>query len=451
MIFDDFLALMIKNCLVSSVMILFVLVLREVIGKKSGKAMCVLWGIVALRLLSSFYVYTPISIVNSSWMLESKEAIEYNGPFSANMDLAVEKDILGGVNPSNGSRILSLSESDVFFRVGKYIWLLGMGLVLAFGFVKYYKTKTRLSESLVNDGYMICDSIPTAFVFGIIRPKIFIPSFFDEKYKPSILLHEKTHIVRKDNLKKFVGFVITAIYWYNPLVWIAYNFFERDIEIACDAKAIEQLDKAEISDYIDALLFFSKYKSMVFTYNSLFSGNKLKERIEAIKKSHRNKKGNILTIIGIVIVCFVFFFAKTNSSKGATFYDDYSEEDQIIAFEYYPDGYTGYYYPSLPKMSSWPYGSFQDIYTICQIPEKVLSEMSTDDIVQTVAAYPLWGDVYAYNSKREGYQAIKDRFNGLAELCLREDAYASFKNQSYLIKDKYPVAYYALSEYLLND
>ncbi|MBQ5932298.1 MAG: hypothetical protein IJL55_01140, partial [Lachnospiraceae bacterium] len=211
------------------------------------------------------------------------------------------------------------------------------------------------------------------------------------------------------------------------------------------------LDDAGISDYVDSLLYFSKYKNMVFTYNSLFLGSKLKERIAVIKTVHGNKWGRLLTIIGIMIICFVFFFAKADSSKGATVYDKYSEEDQIIATEYYPDGYTGYCYLSLPRMSNWPYGNFIEIYLICQIPENVLKEMSTDELVQTVVAYPLWSDVFLYNSKKEGYQAIKSKFNGLAELCLRKDAYDSLMNQENNMEEKYPVAYNVLMKYLQDE
>lgn len=77
--------------------------------------------------------------------------------------------------------------------------------------------------------------------------------------------------------------------------------------------------------------------------------------------------------------------------------------------------------------------------------------MSTDELVQTVAAYPLWSEMYLYDSKKEGYQAIKNKFNGLAELCLRKEANDSLLKQRHIIEEKYPIAYNALSKYLLDE
>ena len=134
-----------------------------------------------------------------------------------------------------------------------------------------------------------------------------------------------------------------------------------------------------------------------------------------------------------------------------SFYAEYSEEDRNIAEAYYPYGYEGYYYPALPLMSNWPYGNHATMINACQIPEDILKDMSTDQLVQTVMAYPLWGDVLAYDSREVAYGLIKGSFNGLRELYSREDAAECLEKCPDVIRFKYPTAYYTIEEYFGKD
>lgn len=137
--------------------------------------------------------------------------------------------------------------------------------------------------------------------------------------------------------------------------------------------------------------------------------------------------------------------------KDTSFYVGYSEEDRNIAEAYYPDGYEGYYYPALPLMSTWPYGNHQTMINACQIPEDILKDMPTDLLVQTVMAYPLWGDVLAYDSREMAYGLIKGSFNGLRELYSREDAAECLEKCPDALMHKYGVAYFTMNEYFGKD
>ena len=102
--------------------------------------------------------------------------------------------------------------------------------------------------------------------------------------------------------------------------------------------------------------------------------------------------------------------------------------DQEIAEAYFPENYSGYRYPVLGGMTTWPYGNHGDMVNVCRIPEEKLTGMSTEDLVQTVLFYPLFPDVLAYDSVDMGYNAIKNSFNGLKELCEREDRIEALKS-----------------------
>ena len=155
--------------------------------------------------------------------------------------------------------------------------------------------------------------------------------------------------------------------------------------------------------------------------------------------------------VGVYLVIKLDVFNRIKDPKKTDYYADYSEEDRNIAEAYYPYGYEGYYYPALPLMSNWPYGNHATMINACQIPEDVLKGMPTEQLVQTVMAYPLWADVLAYDSREMAYGAIKRSFNGLRELYLREDASEYLEKCPDVIRTKFTTAYYTINEYFGKD
>ena len=95
--------------------------------------------------------------------------------------------------------------------------------------------------------------------------------------------------------------------------------------------------------------------------------------------------------------------------------------DEQMAEMYFPEDYIGYRYPVLPLMSTWPYGNHGDMLRVCRIPEDILATMSTEELLQSVLVYPLWSDAMVYSSMEQGHEMLRRNFNGLAELCERED------------------------------
>jgi hypothetical protein len=174
---------------------------------------------------------------------------------------------------------------------------------------------------------------------------------------------------------------------------------------------------------------------------------------------NKKTKGKIILLVliavclavGVYLVLKIVLFNGLKDPKKTDYYADYSEEDRNIAEAYYPYGYEGYYYPALPLMSNWPYGNHATMINACQIPEEVLKNMPTEQLVQTVMAYPLWGDVLAYDSREMAYGAIKRSFNGLRELYLREDALECLEICPDVIRAKFTTAYYTISEYFVKD
>ena len=177
----------------------------------------------------------------------------------------------------------------------------------------------------------------------------------------------------------------------------------------------------------------------------------------------------ILTVFGAVIISVIFFtmnndHIQNNIANANETYANIDEQtasgsdhtekkmtDAEIEENYYPEGYIGYHYASLPQMSNWPYGNHQWMINICQIPEDILYELSTEELFQTIAAYPLWGDIYAYDSFEAGFEIIKEHFNGLNELYEREDLPSVYDKMSDLLERKYPTAISMMGRFLYNN
>lgn len=171
----------------------------------------------------------------------------------------------------------------------------------------------------------------------------------------------------------------------------------------------------------------------------------------------RKKWPVFLTSLVILLLGLLFFTQKDSfasdqnlSSKRTDFYATYSEEDRAIAAAYYPSSYAGCYYPVLPQMSSWPYGNHASMVTACQLSEMELKNSDTTRLLQSVLAYPLWTDLYAYNSIEQGIQLIGNSFNGFSELVSRSDFEACYKKLPQELQTAFPVAYSALDTYLNN-
>ncbi len=433
-------------------MIFCAIILRYLTGRKASRIMCILWGIVLLRMVCPFYFNSPVAIIDSSWREaisvsygEKTQPGEYETiPYTENKNIE-ERNV---DNPKNTNRT-NYNPLHIF----KTIWIVGITTGFIICIMKYIKLKHLLSMSNNKDGILYCDNINEAFVFGLFKPTICIPSSVDKNFIVSVKKHESTHLKRKDNIKKACWYVAACIYWFNPLVWIAFILYDRDLELVCDNETTKDMNDIERYNYVEALLYLTQYKQTVLTFKSFFGGGKIKERISLIVHS-KKRVFIVLTILGTVLIGVVFFTMRINSEEmnedefvkiSDTLEENYNETkesltDEEISDRYFPENYTGYRYPVLPQMSDFPVGNHVKIVRVCQIPDDILSDMSTEELLQTVAAYPLWSEIYAFNTIEMGYSRIKGMCNGLNELSVRDDFPLVFDKMADDLKLNFPLA-----------
>lgn len=133
-----------------------------------------------------------------------------------------------------------------------------MAALLVHALVSAGKLKRKLATAiLLRDNIYESEFVDSPFVFGVVKPNIYLPMHMDEGTAAYVIAHERAHLARRDHWWKVLGYLVLALHWFNPLVWVAYILFCRDIELACDEKVVKGLDGAARADYSQALLSLS--------------------------------------------------------------------------------------------------------------------------------------------------------------------------------------------------
>ena len=229
-------------------MILVLLALRPLLKKAPRRFSCLLWGLVAVRLALPFSFESRVSMVPQAAAAPQKIAQALN---PGQMNWVSPAALAANPLPAAEAAPPAFSPASLI----PLVWGLGIAAMLLYAAVSYFRLsrQVRLSAPAGKRVYR-CDTISTPFILGIVNPKIFLPSDLDERTAVSVLAHEQAHLRRGDHLWKPLGYVLLSIYWFNPLCWVAYFLFCRDVEQACDEAVIERMNPQQKKDYSAALL-----------------------------------------------------------------------------------------------------------------------------------------------------------------------------------------------------
>lgn len=295
---------LLNRSLSASVLIAFLLLLRPLIKKAPKYHLCLLWALVAIRLLLPFGISSSLSVFNllgvSAAANGQAEYLQYTG-HSEKPTIQLAPSILHQTS-SLGAASTSHTP-DLYLPLLMQLWLIGVLFLLIYGLSSYIRLKKQIAASIpLEEGIFLCDDIQTPFVCGIFNPKIYLPSGLPHQARSSVISHELAHIQRKDHWWKPLGFVLLALHWFNPMVWTAYLLFCRDVEAACDEKAIQNMNTDQKAAYSQALLSCAAPKRLITVYPLTFGEIDVKERIKNII-SH--KKPAFWMIAAGAAVCIV--------------------------------------------------------------------------------------------------------------------------------------------------
>lgn len=291
--------------LTASLLVLAVVLVRLLFFQAPKWIHCLLWGVVALRLVMPFSVESMFSLIPSA------------EPIPPNIDVSQPLYIQSGIPVLNGTVNPLLEQAGEAVRdplervlaVATIVWLVGAVLMLLYGAVSYARLRRQVRISLrAYDNVFFCDDIDTPFILGIVRPRIYIPSGLAEQALRFVIEHEQAHLKRRDHLIKPFGFLLLCVYWFNPVIWVAYILLCRDIEKACDETVVKDMDAASKKGYSEALVACSTSRRLILACPLAFGEVGVRERIRSVL---HYKKPAFWIIVAAVIasvvlsVCFL--------------------------------------------------------------------------------------------------------------------------------------------------
>ena len=285
----------------ASWLILAVLILRLVLKKAPKWVNVLLWGIVAVRLICPFSFESALSLIPSAETFPEKVI---SGP-SFDIQTGISpvdnriNDYLGDryfegvtVPANNGNNIMTILT---------IVWIIGILLLVAYTIISYRRLHREIDTAVhYKDNIFQSENVSSPFVLGIINPRIYLPFSMNEQDLEHVVAHEQAHIRRKDHWWKPLGFLLLTIYWFNPLMWLAYVLLCRDIELACDEKVIKELGNEQRADYTQALVACSVNRRMIAACPLAFGEVSVKERVKSVMNY---KKPAFWVIIIAVIIC----------------------------------------------------------------------------------------------------------------------------------------------------
>ncbi|MBQ8431821.1 MAG: hypothetical protein IJX28_02950 [Clostridia bacterium] len=289
--------------IVAGWMVCAILLLR-LLFKKAPRALTVaLWALVGLRLLFPFSVESVLSLIPSAETVP--EEILFSTAPAIQSGITYANDLVNPViyDSFAPSAENSVNPMQIVMFVASLVWIAGMVGMMIYAAVSYLRIRKRVQIALPReDGSYLCDGLATPFILGIVRPRIYLPSGLTEEQIAHVLAHENAHLRRRDHWWKPLGFALLTVYWFHPLLWVAYILLCRDIEVACDEKVIRGMEKEQRVSYSEALLECSVSRRAISVCPLAFGEVGVKSRIRTILNY---KKPVFWILIGAIVLTTV--------------------------------------------------------------------------------------------------------------------------------------------------
>ena len=293
--------LKILNMSISATWMVFAVLLARLCLKKAPKWISVLlWALVGVRLICPFSLESVFSLIPSGDTIPSEIMMTQTPAVQTGvsaLDGVVNPVISQRFTPSPGD---SANPLQIWIPVCAYLWLLGVVFMLLYVVFSYLRLKIRLREATLYAENVYYSEISSPFVIGMVKPMIFLPYHIGGREIEYVVAHEKAHIQRKDHWWKPLGFFVLSIHWFNPIAWLAYILFCRDIELSCDENVVKAYSPEQRADYSAALLTCATTHHRVAPCPLAFGEGGVKARIKAVL---HYKKPALWRIIVAVILC----------------------------------------------------------------------------------------------------------------------------------------------------
>ena len=281
-------------------LILAVIALRLLLRRAPKRFRLLLWAVVGLRLALPWSIESALSLIPSAQTLPDGIMLERAPVLDTGISAlngAINPGFTAAFTPELGA---SANPLQVLLPIAAAFWMLGAAAMLLWALVSWLRLRKRVREAVrLEENVYECE-IASPFVLGLFRPRIYLPFSLENGERELVLAHERAHITAGDHIIKPLGWLLLAAHWYNPLVWLAYALFCRDIELACDERVVRGLSLSDRADYSQALLDLSRPRGGVRACPLAFGESSVKGRVKSVLSY---KKPAFWLVLLAVVVC----------------------------------------------------------------------------------------------------------------------------------------------------
>ncbi|MCQ2432820.1 MAG: M56 family metallopeptidase [Clostridia bacterium] len=381
----------------ASILVLFILVLRQLMKKAPKWVSVLLWGFAAIRLICPFGIESSLSLMpKTDWILKN---YHQTAPAADLSEFAenLRTEVFGMAGRPDTSAFVPgkiISRTDIFEKFAA-LWLVGISAMLAYLAVSYIRIYRRTrSAELFRENIYISGNVVSPFVIGVIKPRICLPECMDAVSMSYVISHEEAHIRRKDHWWKLLGFFLLTLHWFNPLIWLAYILFCRDMELACDERVVKDFSAVQRGDYSEVLLRCSVKRSMITACPLAFSEVGVKQRVRSVLNYKKPAYWIVALAVLICIAAAVCFLTDRPTGEAAhadsstellcTVESDNADPTDLLAL-YCPQTYD-YSYDELPEAAYRDvFGSIRirlvgrdDVPKACRVSENYYHALSNE-------------------------------------------------------------------------
>ncbi len=301
--------LKVLNMSITASYLVFAVMVARLLIKKAPKFInIILWGFVAIRLVCPFSFESILSLIPSGETV-SQDIIYSDTPQIHSGITILNSTINDNVMPQfYPDATNSVNPLQIITFIASVVWIAGIAIMVLYTVYSYLKIYFKVREAVRVDGNIYeCDRVESPFILGVIKPRIYLPSNMSDCDREYVVAHERAHLKRCDHLWKPLGFLLLSVYWFNPILWVAYILLCRDIELACDQKVIKLMGENSKKSYSDALINCSAPGKMITACPVAFGETGVKSRIKSVLNYKKPTFWVIIVAVVLSVVVAVCF------------------------------------------------------------------------------------------------------------------------------------------------
>ena len=281
----------------AAVAALAVILLRPLLKNAPRWVVCLLWLVVLFRMVCPVTFEAPVSLVPDQITSGQVTQQVMPAPAVTTTDPVIPQTTPAPTQTDTPVQTQTRDPYQLLFLV----WAAGAGSMALWAVGSYGRLRFRVADAVrVRDNIFETDRVDTPFVCGFLKPRIFLPVGLDPQLVPHVVRHEEAHIRRLDHLTKPLFWLALCLHWFNPVLWLAYILFCRDLETACDQRVIRDLDRQDTANYAAALLCLGRDRSLPQAVPLAFGEENAKGRVKGVLNY---KKPKFWAVLLAVVLC----------------------------------------------------------------------------------------------------------------------------------------------------